>query len=155
MNIEYQLQQALFFSAKENFPHIIEILLENDPNAHEDNKEALVHADNEEALKLAVQGGNTDALQMLLSYGAKASVEQSQILCQAVADNKYEVATMLLDAGADACTDDNDPLRIACAVNNAEMVMLLIKHGADAKDNRCASSALRNKNNTIMALLDT
>ncbi len=108
---------------------------------------------NDNFLRLSVQCGSLDCLKILLSNGANASLDESQYLCQAVADNKNDIVRLLLKYGADSKADDNDPLRIAFNTRNYEAAKMLLSHGARLSDKRLFDAANRLRDVTLFNLL--
>lgn len=128
-----QLKRKIEYCAVNNCDESLKILL-NGMLPHEFNR-------NQDTLKLAVKHNSVNVVDVLLSYGADAKTDDSQLLCQAVADGKDEVAELLIKYGADVETDYNDPLRIALNMRNHRMCKLLIKKGANV--NSALDAALK------------
>lgn len=129
-----QLKSTIEYCAANNFDDVL-LILSNEIDVFNELIE------NQDILNLAVKFKSIDVVKILLSMGADARTDNSQLLCQAVADDKYKIAELLIKYGADVETDYNDPLRIALNMRNHRMSKLLIKKGANV--NAALDAALK------------
>lgn len=87
-----------------------------------------VHAKHDEALRLAVERSNVDAVALLLAHGADARARQ--VLEAAAATGCARTVRLLLAHGADANADGGKPLRAAAGAGAVEVVRCLLDAGA-------------------------
>jgi len=93
------------------------------------NAGADVHANNDEALRLAAMHGHAEGVRMLLAAGADVRASNNAALHLAICRNHTEIVRMLLAAGADV--NDRNPLGWGTMTSSLTIVRPLLAAGAD------------------------
>ena len=123
----------------ENIDDIVDEMVHQDENRHPMHMREYDESFNDEVID-AVEDGDTEALEDLLSRGANPNAIDSvnlSALMNAVMNQNAEIVRILLEAGAEVNNQDKEggmPLIQAASLPNLEIVQLLIRHGADLQN---------------------
>ena len=96
---------------------------------------ANVHANDDEALRLASQNGHKDIVELLLKAGANIHGYDEYALIMSLDNGYKDVVELLLKAGANVHTSRDYPLRLASKNGYIDGVELLLKAGANVHAN--------------------
>jgi len=90
-----------------------------------------IHAEDDNAIRLAAQFGWRKTVALLLDRGADIHAENDYALIWAATNRHTETVRLLLNRGADIHANNDQALRMAGFNNQKEMILLLLRHGAD------------------------
>lgn len=87
-----------------------------------------IHAENDDALRLASQYGYIEIVKYLVEHGADIHAKNNRALRWA---KNVEIVIYLVEHGADIHAKNDDALKFASTDGNLEIVKYLIEHGAN------------------------
>lgn len=128
-----RLDAPYFYTAREGFPQLTELLLGGGPRRHP----YLTQSDMNMALREAAKGGSIAVVQLLLAKGADLNAENEihgGALQAAAYAGRTEVVQLLLDSGADIDAHRGpwgSALQAAVLGNKLDVVQLLLKRNAN------------------------
>lgn len=138
-NAKLGRSSALVWAAQKGQFRTAQMSLEHGGNVRTKIQSKLIKS-NKTPLIVAVDGGHTHIVRLLLEHGADPNVKsrgQYQPLWSAVWNDDLATAATLLENGAVVSPFNNDrdrvtPLFIAAALGSTKMAELLLRHGASA-----------------------
>ena len=138
-------EQDLFDEAKDGELENVKFLLKNGTN---------IHAQNDEALRIASDCGHTEIVKLLIELGADIHAWDDDALRWASECGHIEIVKLLIEAGADIHARSDQALIWASMNGHIEIVKLLIDHSADihAREN-CALIVASNRGHTEIVKL--
>jgi len=110
-----------------------------------------VHADNEEALRLASRYGHLDVVKVLVQHGADVHASNDGALRLASEYGHIDVVKFLVEHGANVHANYDGALRWAFYHSHLEVIKVLVQHGADV--HAISNQALRHGNLEIFKVL--
>lgn len=144
----YSLNSALEYAAEYGQCEIIELLIGLGANVN-------AMSNYYSPLVLAVKGGHTEAVRLLIAHGASAQYD-SALECAAQYAHD-EIITILLDNGASVNANSGAPLALAAQHGNSATVILLLDRGANVhagNDRALQWAAQHGQTEVITILLD-